>query len=524
VRPGLREAYEVKDTIKGFEQTFIIEKPPAGEGPILLEGRVTTDLKPEGGIRLPNRVAYLLDGLPQLQYANLAVRDATGRALPARMDSTEDGQTISLWIDEEGQYPITVDPGIGGCSCGATSPQCWCTSVNLSVGEERVDPMHAALSPLKIDGSVGGAAFFYRTLAESDQFDLNKMFMLETGITGSSFSAAMRYIGTNKHLACSGHSFLADGRLFVAGGGAAQRDAYIWRTLDADNALQATSNDNNMCGEQADFGTPTLCAAIPSGSVGKRWYPTTIPLWNEGIMVIGGATQLPPTVWNNSYEFYTPPSPPPVSTPGSFECNPDFRVKDSTGNNNLCDFDKTCEVCWDYPHYHAIPEGLFLAAQLHATRLFQYSKLESNKQLWATADPNQPYLHKETKARVDSASVMLEIKLNDETYNQRSRVLLVGGYGDAPPPGQPAEHLDTAELFDAQAAPLAWRWTGCEVGQSGECQKTMQKPRQYPKTVLLPNNTVLIVGGEGNAIPGPGPTSYPGFHEKRSCWRVRTIL
>ena len=33
VRPGLREAYEVKDTIKCFEQTFIIEQSPPGKGP-----------------------------------------------------------------------------------------------------------------------------------------------------------------------------------------------------------------------------------------------------------------------------------------------------------------------------------------------------------------------------------------------------------------------------------------------------------------------------------------------------------
>ena len=505
VRPGLREAYEVKDTVKGFEQSFVIEQPPAGKGSILIEGRVTTNLAPEGGIRLPNRVAYLLDGLPQIQYANLAVYDATGRPLAARMDWTEDGQTISLWIDEEGQYPITVDPGIGGCSCG-NQTHCWCTAVALCSGTDCVDPMHAALSPLKIDGSVGGATFFYRTLeGQTSSYDHGKMILLEMGITGTAASADMQYpIGTNQRLACSGHSFLRDGRLFIAGGSFQQGladDAYIWRDL----ALQATSNDNKMCGEQMDFASPTLCdAPTPSGLAGSRWYPTTIPLWNGRIMVIGGAAEQDLSTSNNSYEFYEPPT---DGSLGVFTCNPAYLVKDSAGNN-LCEFSPTCKVCWDYPRYHAIPEGLFLAGTLHRTRLFQYSKLESN-QLWAT-DPNQPYLHMEPTSRGSSASVMLEVNLEQPTDNQTSRVLLVGGYGDA---GPPIRHLDTAELFDAQA--LAWRWTGCDPGQSGECKQTMQKVRLYPKTVLLPNNTVLIVGGEGNAIDGgdqhPGENSSEIF-------------
>jgi hypothetical protein len=121
--------------------------------------------------------------------------------------------------------------------------------------------------------------------------------------------------------------------------------------------------------------------------------------------------------------------------------------------------------------------------------------------LWATSD--QPYPHKETLSRFESASVMLEIKLDQQTYNQASRVLLVGGQGTFPELPDLSEHLDTAELFDAQAA--AWRWTGCGAGDPDPCQTQtkMQKVRKYPKTVLLPNGLVLIVGGEGNPVlPG----------------------
>jgi galactose oxidase-like protein len=511
VRPGLREVYEVKDTIKGFEQSFIIEQPPPGQGSILLEGFVTTDLEREGGVRLPNRVAYLLNGFPQLQYANLAVRDATGRALAARMDWTEEGQTISLWIDEEGQYPITVDPGIGSCSCGNPIPAegCWCTAVNLCYGATAcLDPMHAALSPLKIDGSVGGAAFFYRTMEPGDAQDQNKMAMFEGGSSGSA-GYVMQWDSPPPfpHLACSGHSFLPDGRLFIAGGnfddGLAPNDAYIWRDdgIPPENALQATSDDNKMHGEPADL-DPEDCEATPIATPeaypGFRWYPTTIPLWDGRIMVIGGQGYEDPEedpdldIWNNSYEYYSPAL-------QEFEYSNDFRVKDSAGNN-ICEnglFTKTCHQCWDYPRYHAIPEGLFLAGQLHSTYLFSYEHLEGDDLLQVSSGP---FSHEEVEAsRHDGGWVTLEVDLNNDSYNQQRRVLMVGGFGvpgDPGPPEEDPEHLDTAEVFDALADPFEWRWT-C-TGSPSCIQTKMQRARQYPKMVLLPNRMVLIVGGEKN--------------------------
>jgi hypothetical protein len=536
VRPGLREVYEVKETIKGFEQTFIIEEPPPGVGSILLEGFVTTDLEPEGGIRLPNRVAYLLDGLPQLQYANLAVSDVTGRALAARMDWTEDGRTISLWINEEGQYPIRVDPGIGGCpSCEQADPgtQCWCAAVNLCAGgasSDCVDPMHAALSPLKINGTVGGAAFFYRAMEPGDQQDQNNMIMLE-GSNGSSVSAVMEWATPEQefpHLACSGHSFLRDGRLFIAGGnfdeGLAPNHAYIWRDDDIspENALRAAADPSEMCGQPADLDQD--CLATPDDNyTGNRWYPTTHPLWDGRIMLIGGqALRGDPEdpeddIWNNSYEFYRHTG---GSPPGEFECSNDFRIKDSAGDN-ICAFSKTCQFCWDYPRYHAIQEGLLFAGPVHDTYLFSYTHLENDGLLRASGGP---FGHQEETSRHDGGWVTLEVDFTNTSHNQQRRVLLVGGFGVPGEPGPPTvypQHLDTAEVFDAQATPSPdWRWT-C-TGTNPCTQTKMQRARQYAKTVLLPNRMVLIVGGEKNN--GDGENSSEIFDPSDETFVEESLL
>ncbi|MGI8856212.1 MAG: IPT/TIG domain-containing protein [Thermomicrobiales bacterium] len=92
----------------GIEQGFTLASPPAAErtGDLVLALNVTdatATLDDADGILLTT------PGGGQLRYGALTVADATGRALPARLDV--DGSTIRIRVDDRGAvYPLIVDP------------------------------------------------------------------------------------------------------------------------------------------------------------------------------------------------------------------------------------------------------------------------------------------------------------------------------------------------------------------------------------------------------------------------------
>jgi len=121
-RPGLREWYE--NTPKGLEQGFEVKESPRGEGPLVLEGALDGSLRAlldRDGVSVE-----LFDArdVRVLRYADLAVWDATGREVPARLAVTRGA--LSIEIDDEGAaYPLLVDPLM-------TSPA-WAASGNLQL-------------------------------------------------------------------------------------------------------------------------------------------------------------------------------------------------------------------------------------------------------------------------------------------------------------------------------------------------------------------------------------------------------
>lgn len=104
-----------------------------------------------------------------------------------------------------------------------------------------------------------------------------------TGETTPTPSPALGDATTNANLFCSGHSFLPDGRLLVAGG----------HLADSHGLNQATIYD-----PAANTWTP---AAVMNNG---RWYPTAITLPSGGILVLSGSyldqTRTPPVVVNNT--------------------------------------------------------------------------------------------------------------------------------------------------------------------------------------------------------------------------------
>ena len=103
-RADLVEWYE--NSAAGLEQGFTLPAAPAGEGPVVVELSVS-------GARVSRQgdgLALTAPGGRRLEYGQLAVCDAAGSRLPARIEVGEEG-VIRIVVEDAGAcYPVTVDP------------------------------------------------------------------------------------------------------------------------------------------------------------------------------------------------------------------------------------------------------------------------------------------------------------------------------------------------------------------------------------------------------------------------------
>ncbi|HEX5051344.1 MAG TPA: hypothetical protein VFZ65_06200 [Planctomycetota bacterium] len=103
------EAYDVRDD--GVEQTFVLHRPPAHAGDVVVCGRFATALQPampagEAGIVL------LAADRPLVRYGSAWARDAAGRRTPVAIGL--DGKRVRLVVPGSwlagAVYPVTIDP------------------------------------------------------------------------------------------------------------------------------------------------------------------------------------------------------------------------------------------------------------------------------------------------------------------------------------------------------------------------------------------------------------------------------
>jgi hypothetical protein len=106
-RPGLVEWYE--NTPRGLEQGFTIERRPAGDGPLTIEGQVdgglTAELREEEGA-IDFRAGA---GNVVLRYTELHVWDARGQDIASWLEASPDRVLIRV-DDRDAIYPLTIDP------------------------------------------------------------------------------------------------------------------------------------------------------------------------------------------------------------------------------------------------------------------------------------------------------------------------------------------------------------------------------------------------------------------------------
>ena len=103
-QPGITEWWENRED--GLEQGWTIAEPPRGRGPLRVEVAVEGM---EVSLNARGDEARLAAQGGSLRYAGLAAWDATGRALEAFMERTDQG--LALVVDDrDAAWPITVDP------------------------------------------------------------------------------------------------------------------------------------------------------------------------------------------------------------------------------------------------------------------------------------------------------------------------------------------------------------------------------------------------------------------------------
>jgi hypothetical protein len=259
---------------------------------------------------------------------------------------------------------------------------------------------------------------------------------------------------------CAGHAFLPDGRLLVAGGTAGY-DGPV--SLPGLPALPPFRGLEQAYVFDPDAESWTRVDDMAAG----RWYPTLVTLGDGSVLCAAGLTRRFPWVALRRVERYRP----------------------GRGWRTVRDAGRWLPL---YPRLHLLPDGRVFYAGSYNThytfpfslRAFPTAVLDPDSGSWLGLGPPGE------AEREEGASVLLPFR-PERDYD--ARVLLVGG---GTPGG--AEAMADAETIDLGDPNPSWRRVD-----------PMRHPRYYTYAVLLPDGTVLVVGGrEGTTGHGHGEVTY----------------
>ena len=268
--------------------------------------------------------------------------------------------------------------------------------------------------------------------------------------------------GENVSIYCSGMSFLPDGRVLVVGG------TLSWGTDDPDDEFTEFAGlDRALIFDPADETWTDLPRA--TGSDG-RWYPTQVLLPDGRTFVISGLSDDPPGgLLNDAHEIYDP-------------VTNSFTLLDSAEQR------RTTEL---YPHLFAMPDGKVLMAGPNPddSAIFDPGNL---------ADPwtDLPPL---ASQRIGGNAVLLP-----EGPDGSTTVAAIGGrpYGSQPPAA--------GEMIDLDDASPSWA-----------AFPALNTPRSYPNTVLLPDRSMVTVGGDDRVANWPVPERAVELYDPvTGSWQV----
>jgi hypothetical protein len=251
--------------------------------------------------------------------------------------------------------------------------------------------------------------------------------------------------GTKVNLFCSGHCFLPDGRLLVVGG----------HQADSDGLSQACLYD-----AASNTWTPTAPMTTPDGEEVRRWYPTATSLADGTVLVLSGS-------------FIDPSRPPGMQVivadllqiwaEGTWRT---ISKEDGTSLNFI--------GLPLYPRMHVAADGqVFMSGTNDRTLLVKTSTPGQWTEVAFRVMGNRDYC----------PAVMYDV----------GKVIYIGGGNNTDTHAPTAE----TEIIDLGANQPTWQKTSA-----------MAFPRRQHNAVLLPDGTVLVLGGTRG---GGGPKN--GFND-----------
>jgi len=257
------------------------------------------------------------------------------------------------------------------------------------------------------------------------------------------YDGMLRVANTTTNVFCSGHSFLPDGRLLVAGG-----------HKDVENDGDGEKHINIF-----DFRSNSWVKS-PEEMNNGRWYPYNVTLGSGKTLIVSGSYFVPPP--NFDVKTNTVPQ---IYNPG-------------TGCLENDPIDAGDDFFSLYPFLHLRPDGKVLQIQSPALVVVDNRLVvvdDRRSRLFDPDTPTGPWLpFGSTRAEHASGSSVV--------FDSGRKVLVVGGFTDenlaAVTPSRGAEYIDL------QAPNAAWTRV-----------PPMNFKRAYHTATILPDGKVLVTGG-----------------------------
>lgn len=321
----------------------------------------------------------------------------------------------------------------------------------------------------------------------------------------------------DKHIMCSGHAFLRDGRMLV-GGGVHQQNVTHAGMHEHDSGERLCHIYSPLGGSWEPSDQPVASFNFQPGSNNKgggRWYPTLVTLQNGEVLAVGGhpfsgvcherdedgnCTDLDPT-GADDYEFPGDAGPrhnnntperysPAANTSGVWT----LLTAESTSHAN--------QAPDEYPRVHLTPSGhVFFSTIAKDNKRFYNAFTGTYSEAHADVDPGNSFYHSSGGGSLRTA-VMLPILHTD--FNN-VWVLMCGGGID---PDDPDTELGPPQRINIASNAPAW------VG-AGERQLEGKPIRYNLCSVNLPNGDIFFTGGIG---PNDAAVFVPEIYHPPINW------
>ncbi|MEO5703275.1 MAG: Calx-beta domain-containing protein [Gammaproteobacteria bacterium] len=245
-----------------------------------------------------------------------------------------------------------------------------------------------------------------------------------------------RSITPPNNIWCAGQALLADGRVLIVGG-----------NLAFSNATESFKGLNQIYTFNPFDETWTRQPDMRSG----RWYPTVTALADGRAVITQGMTEAGNGAFNQDVEIFTPSA--SLNGVGTLQV---------VGTRNISGL---------YPHQFVMPDGRMLLAgpRPDDTALFNPTTAE-----WSDIPDFAVHRY------LYGSAVLVP---NPAKFSGTTQVMLIGG-GD----GNAQIPTATTELFDTANHAAGWSF-----------RAPLPQPRTNNNTVILPDGTLLTVGGNNSA-------------------------